>query len=104
MTIVAGGQQAPRKCCLSSSTGRVRGSLAFGSRPLFQPDDRGSTNLKNQRDIRRKKAIQTEMRSHAGGGPQLDSWYGHPEGAVACGYSPISLTSTRFGRRPSNSP
>ena len=32
MTIAAGGQQAPRKCCLSSSTQRIRGSPLFGSR------------------------------------------------------------------------
>lgn len=32
MTIVAGGQHAPRKCCRSSSTGKIRGSRRFGSR------------------------------------------------------------------------
>jgi hypothetical protein len=34
-----------------------------------------SNNLKNQRDIRRKKAIHSELRPHAGVGPQRDSWY-----------------------------
>jgi hypothetical protein len=68
MTIVAGGQQAPRKCCLSSSTGRVRGSRAFGSRSIFQPDDHARTNLKNQRDIRSEIGIHGKMRSHAASG------------------------------------
>ena len=82
MTIVAGGQQAPRKCCLSSSTRRVRGSRAFGSRSVFQPDHHASTNLKNQCDIRSEIAIHGEMRSHAGVGPELDSWYGRVEGLL----------------------
>jgi hypothetical protein len=37
VTNVAGGQQAPRKCCLSSSTQRIRGSPLFGSRRFSCP-------------------------------------------------------------------
>jgi len=47
MTIVAGGQRAPRKRCLSSSTGRIRSSRAFGSRAFLHAGHPASNNVKS---------------------------------------------------------